>query len=400
MLTYIDPHTPYSLYIHVPFCRKKCSYCAFYSVPEQNCPVNQSENYMGVLLQELQEVVSILRRPFETIYIGGGDPGILQIEDLSRILSLSHTHGSPNECTMEINPNSLSQKHEVLFEKGLNRISMGIQSMQERHLAALGRLATPEENIHALSILNQWKNENGIGINVDLMTCIPGQSISDALLDIDTVIQELSPDHISLYNLTIEEGTPLAYSLEHGTLHVPHEDEQYEMLHACWNHLETYGFEHYEISNFSRSRKTRSKHNERYWNLQNYIGLGPSAAGTMFVDSLHALRTHGVPNLDIYAKSKPFEAYEYEKLGEKELIEESLLVGLRTSDGILVSDWNKRFGKSFMNLFSETLNRLQTHNAELMRIDSNHVALTQEGFMLLDSLVLSFIQELEEKRGS
>ena len=398
MLELLQPEYAYALYLHTPFCRNKCAYCAFYSVASDTKLPTLQRQFINKLTEELTLVTEVLQKPFSTIYIGGGDPGLLSLDQLANVLELAHRRGMPEECTMEINPGSLSEAHEELFSLGLSRLSIGIQSMNPQHLRTLGRGATVEENLEAFRLLGEFRKRHRFRLNIDLMTCIPGQSIADARRDIDTVISAISPDHISLYNLTVEEGTPLAHSVDHGSLKVLGEDAQSHMLLACWGHLSRAGFSQYEISNFSLSRTTRSHHNEQYWTLHDYIGLGPSAAGTLSQPSGSVTRTTGAPHIHRYIQELAFSIYDQELLEKKERMIEALLVGLRTTDGIDLTDWNHRFETPFARLFPETLQMLESMKPEVVASSgSRSFSLNTQGLMVLDTIVLTFACELDRR---
>lgn len=394
MLEIISPENDYSLYIHVPFCTTKCSYCAFYSEVSQKTGDN-STLYGEKLIAELRAVVDRLGTPFTSVHIGGGNPGLLSIEQLTTILDVVSQFGPSAEITIEMNPETLSLEHGILFEHGLNRLSIGIQSMQARHLATLGRNTSVDMNRKAAHVITSFRKDHRFRLNCDLMTCIPGQSIPDALTDIDDVLSIFQPDHISLYNLTIEEGTPLARNVGAGRLQVMDKDGQAQMLQSCWNHLHANGFEHYEISNFSVDRAHRSHHNERYWRLEDYIGLGAGAAGTVSMYDGTAIRTTGIANLHRYIDQPSFSTYDFEPLSKHELMIELLLVGLRTADGIDRHRWHHWFSADFPEGMIRMVEDIEQRIGGLFILDEHHLALTEKGFMVLDSLVYQLSETLE-----
>ncbi|MDY0372362.1 MAG: radical SAM family heme chaperone HemW [Sphaerochaetaceae bacterium] len=384
----IDPYRPFSLYIHFPFCQTKCSYCAFYSEETRRDSPSISM-YEKVLLQELKAIVDIRKAPFETVYIGGGNPGLASLTALTEILEMIHSLGTPKELSIEMNPESLHGGHAQLFEQGLSRLSIGIESLAVNHLRTLGRHATRETNLRAMNLANEFHKSYPIQLNFDLMTCIPGQTIADALSDIDTLIDLSAPEHISLYNLTVEEGTILAKEVANGTLQVIDEDQQAEMLSACWAHLAQLGYNQYEISNFSTTAATRCKHNERYWRLQDYIGIGPSAAGTIGNN-----RTTSDATIETYRRAPSFASYTLETMDRLTLMNEQLLMGLRTTDGIDKEAWLARYGVNFDQLCEAEIAFLEQQDPVLIHNTENNFALTSSGFMVLDAIVLKLSQAL------
>ncbi len=382
----IDPYRPLSLYIHFPFCTTKCSYCAFYS--EETRPNStRLALYETALLQELEAIVKVRKIPFETVYLGGGNPGLASFSALKQLLDLVSKPGKPKECNIELNPESLKSSHARLFENRITRMSLGIQSLHQKHLQTLGRHATREVNLHAIELAKNLRNRFNIQLNLDLMTCIPGQSISDALDDIDSIISLAAPEHLSLYNLTVEEGTVLAETVETGMLQVLDEDQQADMLNACWAHLAKKGYSHYEISNFSTSVATRSQHNERYWRLQDYIGLGPSAAGT-FITETGGIRTSSESTIATYCTSAPFSTYTVETMDKETVMSEQLLMGLRTAEGIDKKAWLTRYKNDFDQLFKTKIAFLEQQEIKLIKNTENYFSLTSAGCMLLDAIVL------------
>ena len=379
----MDAESDLSLYIHLPFCREKCSYCAFYSVTE----TESSDRYFDALLAELSLVVARRRRPFSTIFLGGGNPGILSVSRLRSILELITRTGKPTELTMEINPESLGEEHGLLATSGLSRISIGIQSLKQKHLGTLGRQVSRETNVRALHDARIIRDRTGVQVNCDLMTCIPGQTVEEAIADIDELVHVASPDHISLYNLTVEEGTRLASVIQEGSVVVPDEDEQAQMLRSCWDHLREIGYEQYEISNFSTSRETRCRHNERYWRLQDYLGIGPGAAGTITVDA-KVVRPTGASDLQADIDSPPFSIYDIEELDRLAVMEELLLVGLRTSDGIDKRVWNARLQTDFDAMFKPVVTSIVNEGTELVRDTPLRFSLAPKGMMLCDAIIM------------
>lgn len=320
---------------------------------------------------------------------------MLPVSFLAELVSTITTIGKPLEFSMEMNPESVQYAHSAIFASGLDRLSLGIQSMQDRHLKTLGRNTDRRKNLQGLSRVKELQDTFGFQLNCDLMTCIPGQSIADALYDIDELVSLATPDHISLYNLTVEESTPLAQQVAGGSLMVLDEDQQADMLESCWNHLAALGYSQYEISNFSTEKATRCLHNERYWRLDEYIGIGPSAAGTI-VSTGQAIRTTGASDISLYTKDKAFSSYEIYPLTVAESMHEHLLMGLRTSYGIEKDAWFKRYAYRFNEQFSERIGLLGRFGKKLFIDSDERFALTRAGFMLLDSIVLHLSQALED----
>jgi len=369
----LDLSRDVSLYIHIPFCTTKCAYCAFYSLPESACKEGEKALFINILSKQLDALVESIRKPFYTIFIGGGNPAMLGFNALYELLRTATRYGKPKECTIEINPECVSLEMVKLFDF-VNRVSVGIQSFDDEALAILGRNAKSEDNERALGMLSAFRTLHGIQLNGDLITCIPSADpLGTSIKDIKR-LASFNPDHISLYALTFEEGTRLTEKYS------PLEDEkQEEILKGCWKTLKELKYEQYEVSNFAR-KGAYSKHNLVYWHLGQYIGLGPTAESSVGYKKLISSREKDT--LAEYLKDPSFDAY---ALTPDEAMEEYLLTNLRTKWGIGKNEFKNRFGLSFDEKFSDFLSDLD----EGTYIDDNlHFAITEEGFMVLDSIIL------------
>ena len=364
----LDYSRPLSLYIHIPFCLKKCDYCAFYSLEAKSLDENTIEKYVSLLLKEIAAINKVWKKPYYTVFVGGGNPGVIGYSNLKKILEAAAEYGVAEEVTIEINPENVTS--EILsLQPYLNRVSVGIQSMNPKTLKCLGRNTTRDINLRALNVLSS----SGMNFNVDLMTCIPGSTVEDTLLDIDEVVK-YNPNHISFYSLTFEEGTPLVDRC------VPIEEEkEIEHLVKGWERLKNYGYEHYEISNFSKPGKA-SKHNKVYWTLGQYIGLGPTAESSIGYECVVSMRNK--ENLFDYLADPAFDCI---RLSKDETEEEFLLTSLRIKDGINKNEYRNRFGCDFTERYSSGISMLEENDY----IDTEEVfSLKEEGMMRLDSIIL------------
>ena len=376
-----------SLYIHIPFCASRCDYCTFYSEVYHK-HASLVEPYHKRLLDELSFLVNEKKLFFDTAYIGGGNPGLLGAERLHTLLKLVHTHGRPREVTMEINPETLTEEFFPLFEEGLiTRLSIGIQSMSDGFLRRIGRNTSSSVNEHALRLAERIHDTCDVEISVDLIVAIPGQTIVDLQNDLNRIFNLCTADHVSLYCLTVEEGSRL---FEKGGIFM-NEDEQASLLYELWAYLKGLGFEHYEISNFARKGKY-SQHNLVYWTLGTYIGLGSSAAST--IEEEGAL-VHYAQEQDLqsYAHGKPFSGYVMERLNTVERIEEEIMVGLRTRWGIDKGSFSRRTGHDFSALFDGII---ATLDSAWYTDSGQFFILTENGYMVLDAILLRFFESIAE----
>lgn len=379
MIEGVNPAHPLSLYIHIPFCKVKCGYCAFYSLPEKACTGTDLDAFYHTLTKQLEALVWSYGKPFETIFIGGGNPGMLGFSRLKALLESAQRNGKSKEVTIEINPEYVNEEIFTLSDV-LTRVSVGLQSFSDTNLKILSRQATKEINLSALSILDEGRRRFGWKINGDLITCIPGEGVKDTLCDIATLIDAVHPDHISLYALTFEEGTRLSSES------VPEDEElQVAELTAAWDYLEKRGYEQYEVSNFALGG-AYCAHNIVYWNLGQYIGLGPSAEGSVGYEEVISLREKDT--LDGYLEDPSFDALH---LDSSECAEEVLLTSLRTKWGIDKKSYKARFGVSFDEQYGEEIASL---DPECYINDESHFALTRKGFMILDNIILTLALSL------
>ena len=260
------------LYVHIPFCVQKCRYCDFYS------EVCGDGGRVSRFLSALDRELSLLDSAFAptTVFFGGGTPTALSAEALSALLGSLRRHvdlSGVEEWSVEVNPGTLSgRKMEVLCEAGVNRVSLGVQSFDDRRLEWLGRIHRARDVYDAVSLVRSF---GGLDLSLDLMHSVPGMSLVDWERELDAALN-LSPHHLSCYNLTFEEGTPLERMLTAGDLAEPDEELQLAQFELTDRRLEMAGYEHYEISNYAKPGHA-CRHNLLYWTAGEYVGCGPAA---------------------------------------------------------------------------------------------------------------------------
>jgi oxygen-independent coproporphyrinogen-3 oxidase len=376
-----------SLYLHIPFCTTCCSYCAFYSEPVDATKA-YLQPYVDRLEQEIRACKARLDR-FFTIFIGGGNPGSLPADQLRRLLVAAKADAS-DEVTIEMNPETFDETYFSLFAEGLvTRLSMGIQSMDDPTLMRLGRNARREDNLRSIALARQARLLYGIELSFDLMVCLPGQTVDLAIADLHEILMLSESDHISLYCLTVEEGTELALQVGLGNTTVLDEDGQEDFLQKMWSELRRLGFEHYEVSNFCRNGK-KSKHNQVYWRLDNYLGLGSSAASTLKEGSLARHYTQN-QSLQEFASSQCFSGYEEEHVDANQQIEEYVMMALRTNAGIDKQVFAARYQKDFDCLFASAISSL---DSSWYSDTIQFFVLTEYGFMVIDEILLRLALEI------
>lgn len=382
--------TPLSLYLHIPFCTTCCSYCAFYSEPIQAWECH-SNAYVERLLEEVSQCTGT-ERVYDTMFVGGGNPGSLSPEQLASLLRTAQKHGRSREVTIEMNPETFGEQFFPLFSEGLvTRMSMGIQSMDDQLLKRLGRNASRADNLRALALARRARNQYGIELNFDLMVCLPGQSLQMAIDDIHEVLSLADAKHISLYCLTVEEGTELARAVGMQEIQVLDEDGQAEMLKGIWKELSSLGFDHYEVSNFCKEN-SYCEHNLRYWKISPFLGLGSSAASTLS-DKQEWYHYTQTQDLRQYSSSSLFSGYEREDLSLVQAIEEYLMMALRTKWGIDKQLLQNRYGLAFETVFSGMVEKLDFS----WYFDTvQNFSLSEIGLLLLDEILLRFVMQIPE----
>ncbi|MCR4432458.1 MAG: radical SAM family heme chaperone HemW [Caldiserica bacterium] len=332
---------PLSVYVHIPFCLRKCAYCDF---PSFTAPETLVEEYLKALKIEIEIYRPFLsERKIETVYFGGGTPSLLKPEKLLSLLDLilSGKPGDDLEVTLEANPGTVNLRElKALKEGGFNRISIGAQSFQDSELALLGRIHNSAQAREAFEAARKSGFEN---INLDLIFGLPGQSLGDFLYSLNQAVS-LAPEHLSLYCLSIEKGTPLFLKVKSGELHSLGDDLVASMYHSACRILAGNRYEHYEISNFAQPGY-RSRHNMVYWTYGDYLGFGLKAV------SFHdGIRRGNLGKVDQYIASlkegKAPIAYRTGKRGVAALREEAIL-RLRTSDGFLEEELRQKYPRAF-----------------------------------------------------
>ena len=370
------------LYIHIPFCKQRCNYCAFYS----STLYNMREEYVAALTKEL-----LLRKDYahgkaiETIYFGGGTPSTLGIEQLQRICSTIYSAypvaNSP-EVTIECNPDDLTPEFlEALRPLPFNRISMGVQSFNDAQLRRLGRRHTAEG---ARTAVGNARKAGYTNISIDLMFALPGSTPQQWQEDLNRAIA-LRPQHLSAYNLMYEEGTPLYRALCNGNITELSEEENLEQFRMLIESMKKAGYRHYEISNFALPGY-ESRHNSSYWNDTPYIGCGAAAHSYNGTE-----REWNIADIKEYIKGieSGNRKFEIEHLSEEERYNDTILTRLRTAEGLPL-EWMR-------DKFSEKLNSymLRTIEKEIalgnLQENNGQVSLTEKGIFISDAVIRELI---------
>lgn len=365
------------IYIHIPFCKKKCFYCDFVSYENKE---NLIQEYIdAVCLEILQNAEILSEYNISTIYFGGGTPSLIKVEYIEKILNTLKLFVTDEkeikEITIEINPNSASlDKLEKYYNLGINRLSIGLQSTHDKILRNIGRLHTFNDFKEVL------KNANAVGfknISVDLIYPLPGLNLSGFKETLNSMIKlkdEFNIKHISVYNLEVHENTKLDFLLKEGFVSLCNEDEEYKMREELNKRLQDNGFVKYEISNYAYPG-FESKHNLCYWNQEKYIGFGVNASSFF-----NLKRYRNTSNIDKYIdgiKNNKNIVVETEELDKLSLMKEYIILKLRLSKGVEISEFKQKFGTDIFDIFNTEFNSLKKDN--LVNITSKNISLTNRG---------------------
>lgn len=370
------------IYVHIPFCVKKCEYCDFVSYCDK-------KEYIPQYINEVKkEIKSNINKEYKitTIYIGGGTPSSIDEKYIVDIIeTIKSNMNSENlkklrniEITIEVNPGTVTEEKLKAYKKvGINRLSIGLQETHNELLKSIGRIHTYEEFLKTYNLSRKVGFNN---INVDLMIALPNQNIQDIKENLEK-ITKLNPEHISVYSLILEEGTHFYNKYKENKIKLPDEESERNMYWYVKNTLENSGYMHYEISNFSK-KGFESKHNMNCWNQKEYLGFGVAA--------------HSYNNKIRYSNTNSIEEYIKEKgkiIHEEQTIEdmqkEYMLLGLRTIKGIDIQKFKNKFAQNPIFIFKEQLSKLV--DEELLIIDGNEIKLTSKGLDLANIVWEEFV---------
>ena len=375
------------IYVHIPFCASRCSYCDFFSTLRLD---EVGEAYVSAVITEAQLRRNELREePVKTLYLGGGTPSQLPLELLNRLITGLHDCvdlTQMEEFTIEANPDDVTVEWcAALRSFGVNRVSMGVQSFEDKILHEIGRRHTALQVVEAVANLHKFGIDN---LSIDLIYGLPGQTLTSWS---DTVARAISlePRHISAYGLTYEEGTRLWLQRERGeVLEVPEQD-CLEMYRILVDRLHEAGYEHYEISNFALPGY-RSRHNSSYWNDTPYLGLG--AAAHSYDGQVRRVNPHDL-NGYIKALLAGKTVFEEEHLTRWERYDENVMLGLRTSAGVDARRLRANFGEeAWKHFVKEAQPHLKAGNLQL--VDDDRYILTDKGIMLSDAIIRDLMWEM------
>ena len=367
------------LYLHIPFCIKKCDYCDFLSGPSTRAG---QEAYIYALLREMETVSKNLKkRPVDTVFIGG-TPSVPECDVMEKLLQGLRDYflfSADAEVTIEANPGTLTPEKLSIYRKyGINRISIGLQSPNNKELAMLGRIHNYAQFLESFQMAREAGFSN---INVDLMFAIPGQCYEGWIENL-RMVAALGPEHISAYSLIIEEGTPFSRK----KLDLPDEDTEYRMYEDVAAVLKEYDYHQYEISNYAKAG-CECRHNEGYWQRKDYLGLGLGAASLLGKE-----RFSNTSDMQEYLKnsSAPEKIQKnWELLTREDEMAEFMFLGLRMTQGVSKKEFQEYFGTAIENIYGEVLKKYKKQG--LLLEESGRIFLSREGIHVSNAVMADFL---------
>ena len=383
------PEQPGGIYVHVPYCVRKCPYCDFYSSADHS----SIPDFLECLVLEM-EMVGGTGQVYDSLYLGGGTPSVLDPSQIDLIIETAGKHFeiiADAEITLEVNPGTVTRDRLAEYRSaGLNRLNIGVQSFNDENLKFLGRIHASAES----GITIEWARQAGFdNIGLDLIYGLPGQDKKNWLGDLDRAINS-EIEHLSCYMLTCESGTPLSRDVDSGRVQLPRGDSVRKLFDTTIEYLSTHRFRQYEISNFARQTAEdapalESRHNQKYWSFAPYIGLGPSAHS--FSAPVRSWNHNNIETYTQQLKSGELPIADKETLNREQLIMEAIYLGLRTTRGIDLDLFKKIFGIPFEKAFETEIADLIKEG--LLNVSNTHCALTARGMAYLDSIVAVFTNQ-------
>ncbi len=364
------------IYIHIPFCRRKCAYCDFYSV----ALLNKEQAFVNALIREITSKAN--NQPVKTIYFGGGTPSILSNTSIQRILKTINqkfTVFDDAEVTLEANPDDITtEKAKFWNDSGINRLSIGVQSLDDDVLKFLGRRHNAKSSLQSIE---KAREAGFLNISADLIYNLPGMSTAAWKKSIQSIL-DTGIQHLSAYQLTVEKETLLKRKLDEGDFTMPADEDAYTQFMSLYDIMEKNGFPWYEISNFARN-EFKSRHNSAYWDDVHYLGFGPAA---------HSydgnIRRWNVPDLNAYIEN-PLKCYEEEILSRKDKINDYLITRLRTREGINLKFMEQKFKPFDIDLLKYKMkNWIKTAKAHQ---HGDFISFTPEGLFISDAILKDII---------
>lgn len=380
------------IYIHIPFCVRKCDYCDFLSAPAGK---ETMESYVKALIKEIELSKDKMEEYLvDTVFVGGGTPSILEEKLICHVISVLKNNcnlADEYEMTIECNPGTVTEEKLLAYKNaGVNRLSFGLQSADNAELKSIGRIHTYEKFLESYKLAVKCGFDN---INIDLMSALPGQCVETYKATLEKIIR-LNPKHISAYSLIVEEGTKMYQRVEEakakGESTLPDEDEERKMYYLTKTMLEEAGFERYEISNYAK-KGFKCRHNMGYWKRKNYIGFGIGAA-SLYKEE----RYSNISDINIYMEEmlkdsctlKSIEV-NVQKLSKQEQMEEFMFLGLRMMSGVSIQKFEEQFSEKYEEIYGDVSEKLVKKG--LLEQRGEYIKLTERGVDVSNYVMSEFL---------
>jgi oxygen-independent coproporphyrinogen-3 oxidase len=383
------PEQAGGIYVHVPYCVRKCPYCDFYSCADHS----SIPDFLDCLVVEM-EMAGGGDQIYDSLYIGGGTPSVLEPDHIARIIEMAHRHFKINadvETTLEVNPGTVTRDRLVEYRQaGINRLNIGVQSFNDENLKFLGRIHASAESGFSIG----WARQAGFdNIGLDLIYGLPGQDKKNWLDDLNWAVKA-DIEHLSCYMLTCESGTPLSLDVNSGRVKLPEGDAVRALFDITIDYLNTHGFKQYEISNFARRTDAgtpalNSRHNQKYWSFAPYVGLGPSAHS--FNAPIRYWNHRSIETYTRLLQAGELPIADKESLDPDQLVMEAIYLGFRTNQGIDLVRFKKIFEIPFEKAFETEITDLNKKG--LLNLSHTHCILTPKGMAYLDSIAAMFTSQ-------
>lgn len=379
------------LYIHIPFCVKKCNYCDFLSYEMKVSDEKTEKEYVEALKTEIKEYGALYGSEYviDSVFVGGGTPSLINealIADLIYAVKAAFNIEEDAEITIESNPGTIEEKKlEAYLKCGINRLSIGVQSLNDNCLKLLGRIHSAEEFYKNYAIARQIGFSN---INIDLMFSIPGQDMNILRETVEKVIK-MSPEHISFYSLQIEEGTPFYQMIKRGDINQNSDEEDRKMYHNCIKMLKENNYIHYEISNAAKA-DFECRHNLKYWSFDDYLGVGLAAHS--FMNGIRFSNTKDIKKY-VYNIKKGQSIVEWKHINSKEdNVSEYIFTGLRKIKGIDLNDFEKMFGDSIENIYKDNWHKINSFiESKHLFKDEYNLKINENGLDISNKIMAEFL---------
>ena len=366
------------VYIHIPFCKSKCAYCNFTSM---HCNEVVQKRYVEALTREIADTLNN-NYEVETLYIGGGTPSILDAGSIEKIVNSVRNNSTykPSEVTIECNPDSIEESKLLAYKRlGINRISIGVQSLNDDILHLIGRIHTASEAITKVKLAVSF----GFNTSVDMILGLPNSTFEDIKYFVDT-FSDIGVNHISAYSLSVEEGTRLHEMVERGEVIIPSDDEDIDEYEFAYNLMKNRDYNRYEVSNFAKSG-SESRHNNKYWLMEDYIGFG--VASHSLLDGVRYYNTNDIEEYIENMHSHNIQHILEEKLSRDDLLEETIMLGLRLERGVEIAKIDDIIHDDFLMIYRNKLEKVSPY----INIHDGYLAIKPEYMNVMNSIIIEIL---------